>query len=342
LTGIPISTARDFQLSPTVVSDGTNYLVVWQDLRNSSTTGNDIYAARANRDGVVLEPAGFPISAHGDAQGWPAAAFNGKDFLVVWTQARESVERHGDIWGARLRADGVVLDPAGISISSAPNAQNLPAVASAGSDFLVIWADTRNTVTTNGNTFGGEIYGARVNSEGRVLDSGGFLVSTSAFRASPALAFNGTDFLAVWDGSPVPSTNSEIRAAWIDRNGSVLLGDLTVNTNGAYPVVAAGASNNLLVVGKGPRNGASRVFGHLVSFVAPPHIESFTLANGVATLSWHAESGRTYRVQFKPDLGSGSWNDLEPLVTASNSTALFLDSTISQDSQRFYRVVQLP
>jgi hypothetical protein len=42
----------------------------------------------------------------------------------------------------------VFLDPAGISISIAAYAQNLPGAASAGSDFLVIWADTRNTTTS--------------------------------------------------------------------------------------------------------------------------------------------------------------------------------------------------
>ena len=37
----------------------------------------------------------------------------------------------------------VVLDPAAIAISAATNAQNLASVASDGSNFLVIWADTQ-------------------------------------------------------------------------------------------------------------------------------------------------------------------------------------------------------
>jgi hypothetical protein len=182
--GIAICTAQGFQFNPAVKSDGTNYLAVWQDRRNFDATGDDIYAARVNRDGVVLETNGFPVSALADGEFTPGADFNGKDFLIVWM---EGGERDGDIRGARVCPGGVVLDPTGISISRAPNAQTTPAVASAGSDFLVIWADTRNTVASGGNTYGGHIYGARVNSDGLVLDPDGFLISTAAYYGFPAL-----------------------------------------------------------------------------------------------------------------------------------------------------------
>ena len=73
-----------------------------------------------------------------------------------------------------------------------------------------------------------------------------------------------------------------------------------------------------------------------------PVLQSLTVTGGLANLSWRAEAGKTYRVQFKPDLGYTHWNDLEPLVTATNLAASLLDATIGQDSQRFYRVLQLP
>ena len=335
--GIAICAAPGFQYNSAVTSDGTNYLVVWQ-------SGN-IYAARVNKDGVVLEPNGFPVSAGAVGHYTPDAAFNGTEFLVVWGQG---LERDSDIGGARVGPDGGVLDPTGISISRAPYAQTTPAVASAGSDFLVIWADTRNTVASGGNTYGGHIYGARVNSDGRVLDPDGFLISTAAFAAFPAVAFNGTNFLAVWGSAGVsPGPTRLIWAAWIARDGLVLLRDLPVNTtwidtNEIFPAVAAGPSNSFLVLAEGSRNGATRVIGNLVSLADTPVLQSVTFAGGVANISWRAEAGKTYRVQFKPDLGYTNWNDLEPLVTATNFAASILDPTIGQDSQRFYRVLQLP
>ena len=84
---------------------------------------------------------------------------------MVWGQG---LERDSDIGGARVGPGGVVLDLTGISISRAPNAQSTRVVSSTGSDFVVVWADTRNTVASGGNTYGGHIYGARVNSESRV------------------------------------------------------------------------------------------------------------------------------------------------------------------------------
>jgi hypothetical protein len=342
--GIAICTAPDFQYNPAVTSDGTNYFVVWQDRRNFEANTDDVYAARVSRAGVVLERNGFPVSTDADGEVTPAAAFNGQNFLVVWAESTQQPRPHADIWGAQVSTGGVVLDPAGIPISRATNAQNGPVVASAGSEFLVIWSDTRDTVTSGGHTFGGHLYGARFGSDGNVVDPDGFLISTEAFSAVPALAFGGTDFLVVWGGSGATAgPTRQIRAAWIEPGGRVLLRDLTINpTAGGNAVAASGSSNTFLVISEGSRHGASRVVGNLVSLASTPFIKSLTLADSSAALSWRAEAGKTYRVQFKPGLRDTNWLDLNPVVTATNTVASILDPTIAQDAQRFYRVVQLP
>ena len=68
---------------------------------------------------------------------------------------------------------------------------------------------------------------------------------------------------------------------------------------------------------------------------------TLTPANGGgAKIIWNAEPGRTYRVQFKNNLGDEDWNDLPGVVVASASTASTTDT--ASGGQRFYRVRRLP
>ncbi len=69
---IIIAEAAGRQLRPTVVWDGTNFLVAWDDQRNQQSffdDRTDIYATRVSEAGVVLDPAGFPVlnGANGEA-----------------------------------------------------------------------------------------------------------------------------------------------------------------------------------------------------------------------------------------------------------------------------------
>ena len=73
---IPISTAGGDQLSPAITDVvGQDYwLVAWQDGRNKQTTGDDIFAARVNTTGQVLEPLGTAICVHPGDQLTPKVA----------------------------------------------------------------------------------------------------------------------------------------------------------------------------------------------------------------------------------------------------------------------------
>src|SRR5262249_19219170 len=106
-------TAKDNdEASPFVTSNGTNWLVVWQDSRNV-TNGTDIYGVRVSYDGAPLDPAAIPISTQPGFEMAPAVASAGGDYLVVWMDDRNFGYPFTDIYGARVRSDGIVLDPAG-------------------------------------------------------------------------------------------------------------------------------------------------------------------------------------------------------------------------------------
>lgn len=186
--GIPVSVAPGPQWLPQISFDGSNCLIVWQDRRNS--TWYDIYGARVDQSGFVLDPAGFMISHAPNSQRHPKLASGGTNSLVVWYDRRNGA--FADIYGARVTPQAQVLDPAGIPICVDPAEQQLSSVAFDGNNFFVTWEDWRSGDSA-------DIYGARVNQSGVVLDTAGIAVSLATnAQTAPALAFDGSNYVCLW------------------------------------------------------------------------------------------------------------------------------------------------
>ena len=153
------------------------------DLRHG-VANSDIYGARVTAAGTVLDGAatGFAVSTAASHQSFPAVAFDGTRYLVVWKDLRHGPS-NSDIYGTRVNPAGTVLDgtTTGLPISDEPKNQSAPTVAANG-PFLVAWRDRRST------TF--DVYGARVNgANGAVLDATGFVVAGGpTAEQSPAAA----------------------------------------------------------------------------------------------------------------------------------------------------------
>jgi hypothetical protein len=167
-SAIPLSTASRDQNGAAVASDGTSFLVVWEDLRNDATYF-DVYGARVTAAGDVLDANGFAISTAASVQSSPAVAYGGGHYLAAWMDARDGGGY--DIRGARVSTAGAALDPGGIVIGAAVGEQYRPAVAHDGNDHVVVWYDTRN-----GNA---DIFGARVTAAGIVSDPNGIPIATA-------------------------------------------------------------------------------------------------------------------------------------------------------------------
>jgi hypothetical protein len=236
--GIAISTAAATQTSPAIASDGTDYLVVWADRRADTS---DIYATRIKADGRVLDAYGIAVSSAADFQGTPAVTFDGANYLVVWTDLRGG---NGDIYGTRVARDGTVLDTSGLALVVDSAEQTAPAVIYDGTNTLLVWEDTRNDLF-------GDIYGARISSEGAVLDSSGFPISgATSWQGSPAVALGDTDVLVVWHDART-SSFTDVYGARVTRAGKVLdpagIGISTLEQYQWYPRVAFDGTNYLVV-----------------------------------------------------------------------------------------------
>lgn len=186
--GIHICAASDDQENPYVVFGDTNYLVVWQDDRNGGVTEADIYGARVDTAGVVLDPTGIPISSADSYQRDPWVAFDGTNWLVSWEDPRLG---ELSIFGARISQDGTVLDPDAVPISLKINNQDFSSVVYNGLHYFVTWQDWRS-----GNY---DIYGTRVDTTGQILDSPPIPICPDSGRQwEPAVASGDTSYLVVW------------------------------------------------------------------------------------------------------------------------------------------------
>jgi MYXO-CTERM domain-containing protein len=155
---IAVSDGLHAEMKPRVAFDGVNWLIVWEDLR--SNTSLDVYGARMDSQGTIVDPDGFAITNGSAAEQTPALAYNGTDTLVVWTDYSNGT---ADIFGARVDADGTVVgDP--FAISSADGDQAEPAVAYAAPNWVVAWTDARADIGAS------DVYMTEVDAEGTVSD----------------------------------------------------------------------------------------------------------------------------------------------------------------------------
>jgi hypothetical protein len=184
--GIAISTAANDQFQVALASAGTGAIATWTDQRGGSTS--ETWGTSVDQDGEVANAEGLQISPTGDRAGRSRLAFDGTNFLVVWTNASSFVN---DVRGARITPAGSVLDPAGITISNAADDQENLALAFDGTNFLVVWEDYRADDP--------DIYGARVTPAGVLLDATGLpLAVTDEDETDPVVGSAGGAFLVAW------------------------------------------------------------------------------------------------------------------------------------------------
>jgi hypothetical protein len=195
------------------------YLVVWEEERpvlsgftntNEPLGGNekDIYAARIDAAGNLMGAGPIVVSQEGRNQSRPQVAWNegAQQWLIVWMTERPEWYFYHDIVGARVSAEGVLLDPVPIPLrpeNDTPSndyAMN-PSVGSDGTTWLVVWQDTY----WNGGLGYPNLAGKRVAADGSILDPSPVVLfqhgGTSFGPIMPHLAWAGDEYMLVWEHS---------------------------------------------------------------------------------------------------------------------------------------------
>jgi hypothetical protein len=123
--------------APAVCFTGTDHLVTWGGFSMTTYEG-DIYGALVSPAGRVTRPQ-FVISDAAYDQGSPAAAAGPTNALVAWEDARSGLPER-DIYAARVRADGTVLEPDGLLVANNTGDEQMPCVTAEDGGFGVLWS----------------------------------------------------------------------------------------------------------------------------------------------------------------------------------------------------------
>jgi hypothetical protein len=197
------------QFNPRVARGGDKYLAVWTDSRTvvnglnpgigspSSNPGSgsldDIYAARLDASGNVLDTLPIIVSGAQHNQEQPKVGWNGQNWLVAWQSQAQSNPNYTEIRAARVSPDGTVLDAVPLVITSpfSGNAVAPATIISDGVNWIVMWETFRAGAVER------SVFVARVSPAGVVLDPEGKEAyrHTSQYLDGPDIAFGGDGFL---------------------------------------------------------------------------------------------------------------------------------------------------
>lgn len=230
---------------PEVGSDGTNWVVVWQDRDGAGNATLD--GTRVSPSGSVLDPGGVRLRQNT----WnsyptnPEIVWATDEYLLTWLESAGNLENTYDVRGLRLTSSLAPLDaaPFTINLMSITDARN-PFVATNGTSFFVTWFEDRY--------YGwAQVFAARVSHAGQVLDPNGIEITpySEYSQFDPAAAWDGTRWIVTYNRQPAGTFDDNIYASRVNSSGivqdpagvPVMLGPESQNAPALIPVEGGGA-----------------------------------------------------------------------------------------------------
>ncbi len=221
---VRVTTTTGVDAHPALAWNGTRYGLVYAD----NTGGNyEIYFRLLEANGT---PVGNPIriTNAANASDWPDLVWTGSFFGLAWEDERSGVGKE-DVYFQKLDASGNKVGPE-IQVTTDGARQMAPILKWTGTDFGVVWTDTRFTQR--------EIYFRRLDGNGQPVGAELRVSNDGADSAWPDLAWNGTDWATVWHDTR--DGNAEVYLAKISAAGVKVGSDMRLtNANGfsGYPSI---------------------------------------------------------------------------------------------------------
>lgn len=309
------------QWSPEIAAGNGTFLAVWVDDRSSinvlpeNLTGGaafdnyngsmlDIYAARLDAQGNVIDTTPMVVGQQKQNQALPDVAWNGQNWLVVWS-GEQGISCCPDInvYAARVSPNGVLLDnpPIVVDTDNTNNGLYWPAVSSDGTNWVVVWRD----LDAAAGIF--TLDGARISPAGVVLDPGGVRLrrdTHNSYPVDPDLAFAGDEFLMTWteDSGEV---KGQLLSPSLQPIGPVFQINAYSPTTGLNPRVATNGTDFLVAYWEDRYFGWSELrvarvnhAGQLLDPQAIPVTQAYGYTNYDPAVAWE---GQYYFVVFDKD-----------------------------------------
>lgn len=215
--------AFDIHLAP---GPAGGALAVWIDDRWYDLGSTDVYAARIDSTGLMLDVGGIMIAD--DAARSPTAAFetSTSTWLVAW---RGSANGDAGVYAKRLASSGTVLDLVPIGIASTGGGDDVTTAASPG-QFLVVWET------------GTQMLARRVSASGMILDAAPIVLGAAGILTHPQALFDGTSYVVVWGASGVQGVRISTTGAVLSPGPIALVS----GGNNTVPSIVQGNSEFLL------------------------------------------------------------------------------------------------
>ncbi len=205
-----VSPQYGLQFHPTIASCPSGFVVAWSWAYLSSPPLMTIWAKEVTPGGDTgtWHDVGdcFRRGVTGDSAD---VAFDGTTFLIVWREKTLQEPPDFSIGARFCLPDGSPVGPVLTLTSPVPSEKTSPSVAFNGSEYLVVWRDTR--------TGQGDIYGVRISPISTPGELDEFKISSSPEAEDhPRLSSAGGRWLVAWERA------GEIRAAAVEGNGNLL------------------------------------------------------------------------------------------------------------------------
>jgi len=163
-------------------------------------------------------------------------AFDGTNFLVVWTDDSNDYE----VKGRFVSPAGTLGTELSINASTAPS-DNPLTVAFDGTNYLVVWTDEVGA-TVGVPTHAWDVFGQRVDTSGNLV-GGVISISTAAGQQFlPMIAFDGANYLVTWTDmrndtnkdwvcDSNEGTCSDIYGQYVSKTGAVVGTEFVINND---------------------------------------------------------------------------------------------------------------
>ena len=140
------------QSSPQIATNGDIFLLVWESiLYGNDQRGSDIFGARLDHNGVLMDSEMIPISREYEYEKNARVASDGENFCVVWQS--DPLGSPIGINGTFVSKSGDVSHPDGIQIFLGPHSASTPDLCFDGSRYFIVWCDGGYTLGVYGLFF---------------------------------------------------------------------------------------------------------------------------------------------------------------------------------------------